>query len=220
VTRKTSGRGAGRPRKRDRPGGLSRAELLDAAVGVFAERGFAAASVEQVIARAELSKGTFYSMFAGKSDLFLAVVEERLDRPARALMDLTATAPADTPTSAVVSAGLADLLGLEGTVILLLDEYRGQAARDEGLAERYRARQAALREALASALEDRHRHTGVPLTIAAGRLAEAFIALGHGLAVEAIVDPDHVDTALYGDILALVYDGLAARAHTATDDRA
>jgi len=39
---------------------------------------------------------------------------------------------------------------------------------------------------------------------------EAFIGLAHGPAFESIVDPDSVDPALFGDLLALVYDGLTA----------
>ena len=44
------------------------------------------------------------------------------------------------------------------------------------------------------------------------RLAQAFISLAQGLGLESIVDPDAVDATLFGDILSLVYDGLAARA--------
>lgn len=51
----------------------------------------------------------------------------------------------------------------------------------------------------------------MPLTIDARRLATAFVALAQGLAYEALVDPDSVDDALYGDVLSLVYDGLVSR---------
>jgi len=178
---------------------------------VFAERGYEATAVEEVIRRAGLSKGTFYFNFSGKEDLFLEVVRTRLDDPVRAVMAITADAPGDTPTTATVSARLADLLHQERSALLLLQEYWSQAARDDELAVRYRARQASLRAALAHTIEERHRHTGVPLSFDAGRLAEAFIALAQGLAFEEIVDPDSVDPALFGDVLALVYDGLAAR---------
>jgi AcrR family transcriptional regulator len=206
-----SGRGRGRPQRSQREHGSSRQELLDAATAVFAERGYEATSVEEVIRRAGLSKGTFYFNFSGKEDLFLEVVRTRLDDPARAVMAITADAPGDTPTTATVSARLAELLHQERSTLLLLQEYWSQAARDEELAVRYRARQASLRAALAHTIEERHKHTGVPLSFDAGRLAEAFIALAQGLAFEEIVDPDAVDAALFGDVLALVYDGLAAR---------
>ena len=34
---------------------------------------------------AGLSKGTFYWQFKGKEELFLALIEERIDRPVRSL---------------------------------------------------------------------------------------------------------------------------------------
>ncbi|MEY2449862.1 MAG: hypothetical protein QOH79_3338 [Acidimicrobiaceae bacterium] len=186
--------------------------MIDAAVAVFAERGYQAASVEDVVRRSGLSKGTFYFNFASKEELFAAVVHDRLDAPARELIGVTADAPGDVPTAGRVSAGLAELVRHERAPLLLLQDYWAQAARDEGVAVRYRTRQSSLRDALAAALLARHEHTGVPLTFDAHRLAQAFIALAQGLALESIVDPDAGDAALFGDILDLVYDGLTARA--------
>lgn len=214
MAKTASRRGRGRPRGSERGAGSSRAELIAAAGTVFAERGYDATSVEEVIRRAGLSKGTFYFNFADKEHLFLAVIQDRIDDPARALMAITATASGGTPTASTVSAGLDDLLRNERATLLLLQEYWSRAARDETLGARYRERQAALREALAATLQARHEHTGVPLSFDANRLAQAFIALGQGLALEAIVDPDAVDPALFGDILSLVYDGLVKRAES------
>src|SRR5438477_9052106 len=102
-------RGRGRPRADERSAGSSRAELIDAAAAVFAERGYDATSVEEVIRRAGLSKGTFYFNFADKDHLFLAVIQDRIDDPARGLMAITANAEGHTPTAGTVSAGLDDL---------------------------------------------------------------------------------------------------------------
>jgi AcrR family transcriptional regulator len=212
VVAKRANRGRGRPPAAQRGAGESRRELIDAAVEVFAERGYQAASVEDVIRRSGLSKGTFYFNFASKEELFGAVVHDRLDAPARALIEATADAPGDVPTAGTVSAGLADIMRNERGPLLLLQDYWAQAARDEQVAVRYRARQAALRDALAAALQARHEHTGVPLTFDAHRLAQAFIALAQGLALESIVDSEAADAALFGDILNLVYDGLTVRA--------
>jgi len=49
------------------------------------------------------------------------------------------------------------------------------------------------------------------LQFATHRLEQAFIALGQGLALESIIDPDAGDPALFGDILSLVYEGLVKR---------
>ena len=134
------------------------------------ERGYAAATVEEVIRRAGLSKGTFYFNFAGKEELFFAVVDEHISQPSQALMAVTATAPGDTPTASTVSAGLFELLRKERRLLLLLQEYWALAARDARLAAQYRAWQESVRNALAETLRQRHHNTGVPLSIDAERL--------------------------------------------------
>jgi AcrR family transcriptional regulator len=53
-------------------------ELTAAALDLFVERGFAATRLDDVAARAGVSKGTLYLYFAGKEELFEAVVREGL----------------------------------------------------------------------------------------------------------------------------------------------
>ena len=62
-----------RRRKEARP-----AEILDAALAVFAEKGFAAARLEQVAKAAGVSKGTLYLYFDSKEALFEAVVRSAI----------------------------------------------------------------------------------------------------------------------------------------------
>src|ERR1700684_1237299 len=49
--------------------------LLDAAMDLFAEKGYGATSIPDICARAELTKGAFYSNFANKDALFLALLD-------------------------------------------------------------------------------------------------------------------------------------------------
>lgn len=58
-----------RRRKEARP-----QEIVAAAMDIFAERGFAAAKLEEVAARAGVSKGTLYLYFPSKDELFKAVI--------------------------------------------------------------------------------------------------------------------------------------------------
>jgi AcrR family transcriptional regulator len=53
-------------------------ELLDAALQLFVEKGFAATRSEEVAARAGVSKGTLYLYFPSKEELFKAVVRTNL----------------------------------------------------------------------------------------------------------------------------------------------
>jgi AcrR family transcriptional regulator len=65
-------RASSRRRKDARP-----RELLDAALAVFIEKGFAAARPEEIALRAGVSKGTLYLYFHSKEDMLAALIEER-----------------------------------------------------------------------------------------------------------------------------------------------
>ena len=60
-------------RKEARPG-----ELLDAALDLFVEKGFAATRAEEVAARAGVSKGTLFLYFQSKEELLKAVVQQNI----------------------------------------------------------------------------------------------------------------------------------------------
>jgi AcrR family transcriptional regulator len=62
-------------RKDARPG-----EILDAALNLFVERGYAVTRLEDVAQRAGVSKGTVYLYFDSKEELFKAVVRSGLVR--------------------------------------------------------------------------------------------------------------------------------------------
>jgi AcrR family transcriptional regulator len=62
-----------RRRKEARP-----QEILDAALQVFAEKGFAAARMDDIAARAGVTKGTIYLYFDGKESVFKTLVRESI----------------------------------------------------------------------------------------------------------------------------------------------
>jgi len=73
-------------RKEDRP-----QEITEAAFSVFAEKGYAAARVEEVAKRAGVSKGLMYLYFKTKEELFKAVVKSVVVRRVDALVDAVET---------------------------------------------------------------------------------------------------------------------------------
>jgi len=62
-----------RRRKDARP-----AEILDAALAVFAEKGYAAARMDEIASRAGVTKGTIYLYFESKDAMFRALVQESI----------------------------------------------------------------------------------------------------------------------------------------------
>jgi AcrR family transcriptional regulator len=192
--------------------GSSRERLLDAAVSVFARDGYNGASIDRIAAEAGLSKGAVYWNFAGKKELFFALLDERIDRRIRALFDLTEAAPVGQAMEAQVSVGLSAVLEQERELVLLFHEYSAMAVRDPRLREKYVERNVMLRGGLARVFEARvEAFEGSP-AVGAQELATAVIALADGLSIEQLTEPEVVSEELFGQILSLILDGMAARA--------
>jgi AcrR family transcriptional regulator len=189
----------------------ARRELLSAAADVFSERGFHHASIDAVAARAGYSKGAVYWHFAGKDDLFLALIEERVDRPIREMIELLESAPADLDMAPEASRRFAELLTGQHDWLLLDNEHWLRAMRNPELRGRYAERRRELRTALGDALARRVETLGVgPLPVEPERIATAFMALSVGLAQQALVDPQTVPDDLLGETILLIYRGLTA----------
>jgi TetR/AcrR family transcriptional regulator, repressor of fatR-cypB operon len=66
--------------RRERERIVRRDEILSAARSVFAEKGFARATLDEIAARAEFGKGTLYNYFEGGKDALLeAILDELFD---------------------------------------------------------------------------------------------------------------------------------------------
>jgi AcrR family transcriptional regulator len=78
--------------KRERTKAANRAAILDAAREVFAELGYDAAGVRDVIRRTELASGTFYNYFPDKESVFRAVLDESAQEVRRRLRTVRASA--------------------------------------------------------------------------------------------------------------------------------
>lgn len=59
--------------RRERP--ETRERIISAAADVFAAKGFRSSSVDDIVARSETSKGSFYNFFPSKEAIFLALLE-------------------------------------------------------------------------------------------------------------------------------------------------
>lgn len=66
--------------RREREKAAHRQEILDAAIKVFAEKGFHEATLEEVAQEAEFSKGAIYLYFSNKEDLLFTIVSDSLEK--------------------------------------------------------------------------------------------------------------------------------------------
>ncbi|MEO7060778.1 MAG: TetR/AcrR family transcriptional regulator [Lapillicoccus sp.] len=106
-----------------------REQLLAVGRKLFAEKGFDATSVEEIAAKAKVSKPVVYEHFGGKEGLYAVVV----DREIRILLDGITDALAEETTSrGLLEAAALSLLGYiessaDGFRILVRDSPAGQA---------------------------------------------------------------------------------------------
>ena len=120
-----------RRRKADRP-----AEIVGAALAVFAEKGFAAAKLDDIARRAGVSKGAVYLYFETKEQVFRAVVEQAIAPNVAAMKAMAAAHPG--PLSGLLRglsahvAGVVETTPLGGVLKMVVGEARNfpELARD------------------------------------------------------------------------------------------
>jgi AcrR family transcriptional regulator len=85
----------------------TKCKLYDAALALIAEKGFAGTTVDEIVERAGVAKGTVYYHFAGKAELVEALIAERLT-PLQEQFRMTLEA-ACTPSAALEALVRAEL---------------------------------------------------------------------------------------------------------------
>jgi AcrR family transcriptional regulator len=86
-----------------------RQRILEAATGVFAKRGFQQTSIDNIVAAAKTSVGSFYGLFKGKEDCFLQCFDRAVSR---ARTEIEASLPGDADWTHRVCAVLDGILRL------------------------------------------------------------------------------------------------------------
>ena len=198
-------RQAGRPRRGERRL-ITRAHLLDAAERVFARDGLRGASVDTIALEAGYSTGALYSNFKGKEDLFLTLVEERIDPRLAKVYEALEVDFADGAPPLEAARRFVAMLRHERDAFLLLIDFWGQAVRDPKAAERFAERHARLRAIIARLLNsaaDRQNEATLPPE----QLATILIALANGFAIERLANPDAVPDDLFGHAIGALLRG-------------
>lgn len=183
----------------------TRQALLDAAAGVFAERGFAGASVEAIVAEAGYTRGAFYSNFQTKEELFAELLQQR----AYALYGQMARASADGERVSLRVTGerLAAVQASEsgGWLFRLWLELLAHAGRDDGFREIAAGFWRSTRDLSAAAIAAAYEETGARPPTNPDWIASAMIALDIGLALQHFVDPERVPLDAYPELYELLF---------------
>ena len=107
--------------KKKRKDGLKRqADIMEIALGMFAENGYNATSVDDIIARAGIAKGTFYLHFKGKLDILDMIIDKNLSRLHEAVQNLDVSEPIPIDEIKRMYMGVVEFLLREKEFVLFL----------------------------------------------------------------------------------------------------
>ncbi|WP_019201779.1 TetR/AcrR family transcriptional regulator [Tsukamurella sp. 1534] len=163
--------------------------FLDAGLEVFAERGFHTASMDDICHRAGLSRGAFYSNFAGKEAFFLALFDRHAERQVgRIAAAIESAGSLEAAITATVDAAAPDDPE-ERRWFLVSTEFTIHAARNAAAADHLAQRDRAIRDRLSHALA---RFDVAPHD--ADLLARYAVALYEGAQLSNVVDGDAAAT--------------------------
>jgi len=191
----------------------TRSRILAAARHIFARLGYTGASLDEVAADAGLTKGAIYWYFASKSEVLLALLEERRERQAATLPDaIRSFTSSDDPISAL-TAVLKDQMELcrhnqewPRLVVEFLSESRDPMVR-ERFQQLLRRRQEIIRDAIAEAQQDQRLRADVDPLMVAVLLTSLF----DGLQQWSLLDPVALEPAsLAPAFAALLWPGLVS----------
>jgi AcrR family transcriptional regulator len=187
----------------------TRSDIAAAARRVFLVRGFHPASLDEIAEEAGYTKGAVYSNFAGKDDLFLAVLEEHY---AARSEEYAALILADEDVDATfrrIARYMFDAYRREPAWWPLISDFANHASRDEQLRRRFVDARDRFLATLAGQIADlcaRHRLTFV---LPPPEVARGVGALIRGMAVEWAIDPAPQDSRSFEEMLSAYLRGLA-----------
>jgi AcrR family transcriptional regulator len=165
-------------------------KLFEAAARVFEEQGIGGASIEAIAAAAGFTRGAFYSNFASKDELIIAMLEDHVEQSIRRNLDLLARhqnlddfieALKTMDRSRQDPLGRSPLLHME----MILFVARAEKRRPE-LAKRLRARRKLIADIVETTLKNRGRDgSRNPAWTAA-----IVLALEDGFRLHRLIDPE------------------------------
>jgi AcrR family transcriptional regulator len=194
--------------------------VLQAADAVFLDRGFVAASVDEIAEHAGYSKGAVYASFPNKAALFLAVSTEHLRVDALELFDQIGEVEQGDDIPAVMAAWFQDKFGSDTRRVLMEAEFWLVTARDAGERQAGSDFLDLSRRTVESLIREQAGRLGIELPLDPATIATATIALRHGLALQAWFDNGGNEASVFAaSTAALLGVSVASPTHTSQPAR-
>jgi AcrR family transcriptional regulator len=189
---------------------MTRQHLLDAAAIVFAREGFHGATLDEVAATAGFTKGAVYSNFKSKDELFLALLDDRIERQFAVASEVL---DAGSHELSEQMPRIRELLRSgaffwEESWTTLYLEFVVYSRRNPEAAAKLAASAQRTRAFVTQMMETEYALVGTRARYPTEHLAEISLALISGLGVDQIVDPSSVTDATIDTVLSFLYSSM------------
>jgi AcrR family transcriptional regulator len=168
-------------------------QIMAAAIHLFSHSGYEAASVADICAKADISKGAFYHHFPSKQALFLAIVDQWLkgvDTQLFASRKINETVPQSI-------ARMADTLGFVFKVasgqLPMFMEFMVQASRDQAVWKAAIAPYRRYQQQFAALLEEGVKEASIKPDVDVQVVSWSLLSLAIGILLQGVVDPKAAD---------------------------
>jgi AcrR family transcriptional regulator len=168
----------------------TRANLMEAAFRVFADKGFGQVRIEDVCTAAGYTRGAFYSNFDSLEELFFTLYDESARLIAGQVTDALTARDINPGLEAVIERVTATLL-LNRDWLLIKTDFLLHAARNPAVADRLAAHRQQLRTEIEKRLDGARDRLTLPDAIGdTSNAARAVVAAYDAVTVQLLVDGD------------------------------
>lgn len=184
----------------------TRRRLIEAAIELFAVKGYEGTPVEDLAAHAGYSRGAFYANFAGKAELMQAIIGEGFDGDLAAIRSLESLEGLDALADGYTR--LADAFVGNPMNLLWMLEFQLSVVRHPELRDAYAAQHRKLREGVRELLVGHLRREGYEEPQAYGEYADLLIVILSGLGLLKLVYGEEIESARFGRAFRAILRGM------------
>jgi AcrR family transcriptional regulator len=182
--------------------------LMDAAAAIVARRGFVGASIEDIAESAGYTRGAFHANFKNKEALFLALTERTIQAAIAEIHETMEASQSPEETQKNLRVAYTCYTGKDKETFLLLTEAQLYALRNPRFGKKLAALFDAVYDELVRSVEHFQAQNKYADTTSAVQLVLIGFALGHGLVLYNLLNPQRYPDVMVSDSLKLVFDRL------------
>ncbi len=188
---------------------MTRQHLLDAAAIVFARNGFHGSTLDEVAATAGFSKGAVYSNFKSKDDLFLELLDDRINRQFAVVSKVLESGSHDKEEQfpRIREIFRSDMFWSDDFIALWM-EFVLYARRNPEAKAKLAASVQRSREQVRQLIEHEYATVGANPKYPTRDLAEISLALFNGIGIDRLANPSAVTDEMLDTTLTFLYDAM------------